>query len=74
MNILEWIAGRLYQKSAVFIGDSITDTRNRPGAGEGIYAPYGETYEYYPELIRDMVPTTTYNYACSGANSCIYHI
>ena len=62
-------AGRLYQKSAVFIGDSITDTRNRPGAGEGIYAPYGETYEYYPELIRDMVPTTTYNYACSGATA-----
>lgn len=59
--------GRLFEKKAVFFGDSITDTNHRPTEQDN--KKYGETYDYYPELIQKMVPMQTVNYSYSGATT-----
>ena len=56
--------GRLFNKNAVFYGDSITDTSRRPGFTDYV------GIDYYPEIIaKDAQMKKTSNFAYSGATA-----
>jgi len=57
--------GRLFNKTATFYGDSITDQKNRPG-----YDIYHTGFGYYPSMLNEMAQMKQiYNLSQSGATA-----